>query len=96
MNEKEELYCECGEKALKKRVSKDGLNKGRYFFACPRPFGEPRCNFFRWESDQLSLEGKVQFLMEQNTLMMENIQHLTESMNILTELISEQKKEKRY
>ena len=35
-------------------VTKDGKNKGRYFFSCSLPIGfandpKARCNFFQWD-----------------------------------------------
>lgn len=39
--------CRCSEPAASKTVQKEGANKGRVFFSCPRP-RDAACNFFEW------------------------------------------------
>lgn len=52
--------CNCGLPAVLRTVSKEGQNKGRRFFGCPR-FGTDeaasKCNFLLWEDAQPAVEG---------------------------------------
>lgn len=42
--------CFHGEEAIRRQVQKEGLNKGRFFWSCPRPYhSEQRCAFFSWD-----------------------------------------------
>lgn len=44
--------CLCGEPSKKVLTKKEGLNKGRFFFACDKGQNDPmRCTFFKWESE---------------------------------------------
>ncbi|XP_008555913.1 uncharacterized protein LOC103577160 [Microplitis demolitor] len=43
----EEVVCVCGEPARKFVVKKEGANKGRSFYGCPRG-QESTCGFFQW------------------------------------------------
>ncbi|KAL0102558.1 hypothetical protein PUN28_018092 [Cardiocondyla obscurior] len=45
-----EIMCNCHENAIQFTVRKEGPNKGRLFFKCPKPQGTG-CNFFLWASD---------------------------------------------
>ncbi|PAV79874.1 hypothetical protein WR25_22319 [Diploscapter pachys] len=41
--------CECGTAAVRLTVRKDGPNKGRQFYACPKGFQAPdKCSYFAW------------------------------------------------
>jgi DNA topoisomerase III len=41
--------CHCSVPAAKRTVSKDGPNKGKQFWGCPKDFNLPyKCNFFEW------------------------------------------------
>jgi SWI/SNF-related matrix-associated actin-dependent regulator 1 of chromatin subfamily A len=42
--------CFHGEEAVRRQVQKEGLNKGRFFWTCPRPYrSEQRCAYFAWD-----------------------------------------------
>lgn len=43
---------------IERVVSRDGPNKGRVFFVCPRPQSE-QCNFFAWASDGTPADPSV-------------------------------------
>lgn len=45
----DEVRCECGQEAKRNQVFKEGPNKGRYFFSCPKLSNRARCKFFEWE-----------------------------------------------
>ncbi|VDL75583.1 unnamed protein product [Nippostrongylus brasiliensis] len=41
--------CACGVAAVQRTVQKDGPNKGKKFWTCSKPMGQPdKCNFFEW------------------------------------------------
>ncbi|GAA5939357.1 DNA topoisomerase 3 [Sporobolomyces koalae] len=42
--------CKCALSAVERVVAKEGPNKGRSFWACPKPMGEG-CGFFAWQED---------------------------------------------
>ena len=44
------LACNCGTPAASRTVRKDGPNKGRDFFCCPKPQGE-QCGFFKFADE---------------------------------------------
>eukprot|EP01038_Epipyxis_sp_PR26KG_P005415 gene5415-7503_t len=45
--------CNCGEISKLATTQKEGANKGKQFFACPKPLGSvDRCKFFKWVDDQ--------------------------------------------
>lgn len=42
--------CACGVAAVIRTVQKEGQNKGKKFWTCAKPIGQPdKCNFFEWE-----------------------------------------------
>ncbi|PWN47952.1 prokaryotic type I DNA topoisomerase [Violaceomyces palustris] len=43
--------CHCGNPTVERTVVKDGPNKGRKFWRCPKPMGEGDCNFFAWADE---------------------------------------------
>eukprot|EP00835_Amoeboradix_gromovi_P001867 NODE_95_length_21460_cov_0.300220.p6 type:complete len:368 gc:universal NODE_95_length_21460_cov_0.300220:17173-16070(-) len=45
------VLCNHNEVSALKRVVKKGINKGRYFYCCNKPFNE-RCEFFQWQKHQ--------------------------------------------
>ena len=48
-------YCKHGLKAVTKKVNKQGPNKGRYFYTCPKPEGngpQGQCGFFQWVTNR--------------------------------------------
>ncbi|XP_026463562.1 DNA topoisomerase 3-alpha-like [Ctenocephalides felis] len=53
-DEKEVLCSGCQELARKQTVKKEGPNKGRKFYVCPKPM-EQQCKFFEWEKMNLSM-----------------------------------------
>lgn len=44
------IQCNCNLPANMKTVQKEGPNKGRNFYACPKPIGQG-CGFFKWTED---------------------------------------------
>ncbi|XP_076293388.1 topoisomerase 3-alpha isoform X2 [Lasioglossum baleicum] len=44
------IKCNCNQLAKERTVQKDGPNKGRLFYSCPKPMNES-CNFFQWADD---------------------------------------------
>jgi len=46
-NGADSVQCGCGQNAKELTVQKEGPNKGRPFYACPKPRGEG-CKFFQW------------------------------------------------
>ncbi|XP_026475696.1 probable serine/threonine-protein kinase clkA [Ctenocephalides felis] len=50
-DEKEVLCSGCQEPARKQTVKKEGPNKGRKFYVCPKPM-EQQCKFFEWAEDE--------------------------------------------
>ena len=49
-NDQGAVNCGCGETAKLLTVNKDGANKGRQFYACPKP-RDVQCNFFQWADE---------------------------------------------
>lgn len=49
--EHEEPTCRCGEEVVERTVSKEGPNKGRKFYACPKPQSENSCGFQGWADE---------------------------------------------
>lgn len=41
------VVCHCEEEAVLRTVQKDGPNKGKQFYTCPKP-REQQCRFFEW------------------------------------------------
>ena len=48
-----ELKCNCDTPAVRRTVSKEGPNKVRTFYCCPKPMGQG-CGFFQW-ADEVSV-----------------------------------------
>ncbi|XP_018404081.1 PREDICTED: DNA topoisomerase 3-alpha isoform X1 [Cyphomyrmex costatus] len=44
------IMCNCNQPARKLTVYKDGPNKGRHFYGCPKGVGST-CNFFKWADE---------------------------------------------
>lgn len=53
-NETNDVLCKCQLEAKSLIVQKEGPNKGRPFYACPKPRGEG-CNFFQWGDEGQSI-----------------------------------------
>ncbi|KAJ3645178.1 hypothetical protein Zmor_022858 [Zophobas morio] len=49
-NDDNELKCNCDTPAVRRTVSKEGPNKGRTFYCCPKPMGQG-CGFFQWADE---------------------------------------------
>ncbi|KAL0841388.1 hypothetical protein ABMA28_015083 [Loxostege sticticalis] len=49
------VMCNCGVPCKKITVHKEGPNKGRPFYGCPKEFNQ-RCNFFQWADERGSTE----------------------------------------
>ncbi|KAI6656591.1 DNA topoisomerase 3-alpha isoform X2 [Oopsacas minuta] len=45
------IKCKCGRLAKLRTVSKDGFNKGKDFYSCPKPIGGD-CRFFKWAHEE--------------------------------------------
>jgi hypothetical protein len=45
--------CNCGEPSVSRTVVKEGENKGRVFYTCPKPRGE-QCKYFCWADEASS------------------------------------------
>lgn len=55
------LICSCGKKKKRNQVKKEGPNKGRYFWSCPKPMNEQCPNSFTWDDvgdEPLNIEGE--------------------------------------
>ncbi|CAH2980191.1 unnamed protein product [Chilo suppressalis] len=52
----ENVTCNCGLPGKKLTVQKEGANKGRQFYGCPKEMSS-RCNFFQWGDDGGSSGG---------------------------------------
>lgn len=50
--------CQCGMPAAMRTVSKDGANKGRQFYSCPKPMGQG-CKFFEWADEVSTLKSNT-------------------------------------
>lgn len=51
--------CQCGEEAVERTVSKDGPNKGKVFFACPKSRDDAtNCKFFEWSDSAPSAPAR--------------------------------------
>jgi len=46
----QEINCNCGQPSARRTVQKDGANKGRDFFCCPKPRDE-QCGYFQWADE---------------------------------------------
>ncbi|XP_046401854.1 DNA topoisomerase 3-alpha isoform X2 [Ischnura elegans] len=46
----DDVVCGCGEPARRLTVFKEGPNKGRQFFGCPKP-RDQQCGFFKWADE---------------------------------------------
>lgn len=53
-----EVTCVCGEPARSLTVQKEGPNKGRGFFACPKPMSS-KCDFFQWADSEGPSGGRT-------------------------------------
>ncbi|CAF4845799.1 unnamed protein product [Pieris macdunnoughi] len=51
------VMCECGLPCKKITVHKEGPNKGRPFYGCPKEFNK-RCNFFQWADGETSTSSE--------------------------------------
>ncbi|XP_045535738.1 DNA topoisomerase 3-alpha [Papilio machaon] len=49
------VMCNCGVPARRVTVQKEGPNKGRPFYGCPKDFSS-RCNFFQWADSGTNVE----------------------------------------
>ncbi|CAH2001979.1 unnamed protein product [Acanthoscelides obtectus] len=49
-NAQQNVRCTCGQPACLRTVNKEGPNKGRQFYCCPKPMGEG-CKFFKWADE---------------------------------------------
>ncbi|KPJ08784.1 DNA topoisomerase 3-alpha [Papilio machaon] len=49
------VMCNCGVPARRVTVQKEGPNKGRPFYGCPKNFSS-RCNFFQWADSGTNVE----------------------------------------
>ncbi|XP_013142940.1 PREDICTED: DNA topoisomerase 3-alpha [Papilio polytes] len=49
------VMCNCGVPARRVTVQKEGPNKGRPFYGCPKEFSS-RCNFFQWADSDTTVE----------------------------------------
>nr|CAI5864351.1 unnamed protein product [Callosobruchus analis] len=49
-NVQQNMRCMCGQQAVLRTVNKEGPNKGRQFYCCPKPMGES-CKFFKWADE---------------------------------------------
>ncbi|XP_053988911.1 DNA topoisomerase 3-alpha isoform X1 [Hylaeus volcanicus] len=47
------VNCHCNQLAKERTVVKDGPNKGRLFYSCPKPMNES-CKFFQWADENVS------------------------------------------
>lgn len=48
----EDIQCNCGASARRYTVMKESVNKGRAFYGCAKPLGDPaKCPFFMWADD---------------------------------------------
>ena len=52
----DKVSCNCGSLARRLTVQKEGPNKGRDFFGCPKP-REESCRFFQWADEDPSTGG---------------------------------------
>ncbi|XP_023945939.1 DNA topoisomerase 3-alpha [Bicyclus anynana] len=51
----EDVNCNCGAPCKKLTVRKEGPNKGRQFYGCPKD-GTARCSFFKWADEETNTE----------------------------------------
>ncbi len=49
--------CKCGSIAVQRTVNKDGPNKGRAFYTCPKP-REEQCGYFEWSDDGAMMSAR--------------------------------------
>ncbi|XP_011878275.1 PREDICTED: DNA topoisomerase 3 isoform X2 [Vollenhovia emeryi] len=52
-----DVMCQCNQPARKLTVHKDGPNKGRQFYGCPKGMNST-CNFFKWAEDEDDVGGQ--------------------------------------
>ena len=45
--DEDEVNCDCGQPAVRRKVTKDGANKGREFYCCSKP-RDDQCRYFQW------------------------------------------------
>ncbi|XP_029663967.1 DNA topoisomerase 3-alpha [Formica exsecta] len=50
------IVCQCNQPARKLTVQKDGPNKGRQFYGCPKGMNST-CNFFKW-ADEIDIDNR--------------------------------------
>ena len=53
------VMCNCANQAVLRTVQKDGPNKARQFYTCPKP-REEQCGFFEWADDMPSSSARYQ------------------------------------
>ncbi len=54
------VLCHCRRDAVDRCVSKEGPNKGRWFYCCPLGQDEPsRCDFFQWQAPSAGAEPRA-------------------------------------
>ncbi|XP_017774613.1 PREDICTED: DNA topoisomerase 3-alpha [Nicrophorus vespilloides] len=58
--EEEEIKCKCAMMAVTKTVQKEGPNKGKQFYTCPKPMGSS-CNFFKWVDEDNAAGGSTSY-----------------------------------
>lgn len=54
------LICSCGQPKKRMQVKKEGPNKGRYFWSCPKPMRDACPNSFQWDDDGDSRQDNVE------------------------------------
>ncbi|KAJ5116091.1 Zinc finger GRF-type [Penicillium angulare] len=56
-----EWYCNCEprDRAVRLQVKKEGPNRGRWFYKCPKPW-DKRCSLFLWQEDAEPREREVE------------------------------------
>ncbi|KAJ5288748.1 hypothetical protein N7478_001778 [Penicillium angulare] len=56
-----EWYCNCDprDRCIRLQVKKEGPNKGRWFYKCPKPW-DNRCSLFLWQEDAEPREREVE------------------------------------
>ncbi|XP_031833068.1 topoisomerase 3-alpha isoform X2 [Nomia melanderi] len=52
MSEPSNVKCHCNQLAKERTVQKEGPNKGRPFYSCPKPMNES-CKFFQWADENV-------------------------------------------
>lgn len=54
------LICSCGQQKKRVQVKKEGPNKGRYFWSCPKPMAQACPGSFQWDDDGDSRQDNVE------------------------------------